>query len=81
MGFSVGARVRVVPEVKVRYFEWSEQAKRGGWTGTIKSLCGKTFADHVYVDFDLQPRQRHQRTREFIAIRDLALVGLTERGG
>jgi hypothetical protein len=60
--------------MKKRYFEWSDQAKRAGWTGRINTLCEPPFEDHVYVDFDLRPRQRRQRLREFMAIRDLEVV-------
>jgi hypothetical protein len=74
MCLAVGVRVRVVDEVKKRYFEWSDQAKRAGWTGRINTLCEPPFEDHVYVDFDLRPRQRRQRLREFMAIRDLEVV-------
>lgn len=69
--FAPGDRVRVSDDVKARYFPQSEQARRAGWTGTVNSQCGRPFQDHVYVDFDLRPRQRRQRIKEFMDVRDL----------
>jgi hypothetical protein len=69
--FAPGDRVRVSEDVKTRYFPQSEQAGRAGWTGTVNTLCSRPFEDHVYVDFDLRPRQRRQRLKEFMDVRDL----------
>lgn len=69
--FAPGDRVRVSDDVKTRYFPQSEQARRAVWTGTVNSQCCRPFEDHVYVDFDLRPRQRRQRLKEFMDIRDL----------
>ncbi len=69
--FAPGDRVRVTESVRTRYFPQSEQARRAGWTGTVNSLCGRPFEDHVYVDFDPRPRQRRRRLKEFMNIRDL----------
>lgn len=73
-GLDSGIRVRVVDQVKDRYFVGSDQAKRAGRSGNIAALCGRPFEEYVYVDFDLQPRQQRQRLREFIAVRDLTVV-------
>ncbi len=72
--FAPGDRVRVSEDVKTRYFPQSEQARRAGWTGTVNTLCSRPFEDHVYVDFDLRPRQRRQRLKEFMNVRDLERV-------
>ncbi len=72
--FSVGDPVRVVDAVKTRYFAGSDPARRAGWTGKVRDLCGPVFPDYVYVDFDLQPRQKRQRLREFVAVRDLEIA-------
>ncbi|ASW04068.1 hypothetical protein CJU94_36085 (plasmid) [Paraburkholderia aromaticivorans] len=69
--FAPGDRVRVSDDVKTRYFPQSEHARRAGWTGTVNSQCCRPFEDHVYVDFDLRPRQRRQRLKEFMDVRDL----------
>lgn len=69
-----GDRVRVAEGVRTRYFPQSEQARRAGWTGTVNSLCGRPFEDHVYVDFDQRPRQRRRRLKEFMNVGDLELA-------
>lgn len=69
--FAPGDRVRVSDNVRTRYFPQSEQARRAGWTGTVNTLCCRPFEDHVYVDFDLRPRQRRRRLKEFMDVRDL----------
>lgn len=69
--FAPGDRVRVSDNVRNRYFPQSVQARRAGWTGTVNSLCCRPFEDHVYVDFDLRPRQRRRRLKEFMDIQDL----------
>lgn len=71
---AVRTRVRIVDEVKNRYFEWTGPARRDGWTGRVSELCGRPLEDYVRVDFDLRPRQRRQRLAELVAIRDLIVI-------
>ncbi|MFC0698142.1 hypothetical protein [Paraburkholderia humisilvae] len=78
--FQPGDRVRVSDRVKTRYFPQSEPARRAGWVGTINSLCDRPFEDHVRVDFDLRPRQRRQRLKEFMDVLDLELIQKSEAG-
>ncbi|MFP3637772.1 hypothetical protein [Paraburkholderia sp. SIMBA_054] len=77
---SLGTMVRVVDAVKSRYFEHSEQSRRGGWIGHVSELTSKVFPDYVRVDFELRPRQRRQRLKEFIPLRDLEIVQRLDDG-
>ncbi|WP_205804598.1 hypothetical protein [Burkholderia sp. Ac-20365] len=77
---SLGATVRVVDAVCNRYFPESEAAKRGGWTGRVSELCCRPFEAYVRVDFELRPRQRRQRLKEFMPVLDLELISVDEDG-